>query len=287
MIPQKLLDRIACPNCKSELSQEKSSLYCAPCGIHHPIAASGTLPVLFPKDSDFEAAQYANWERTATKGARKKGYREKRRLPQTNVTNMDSELRGRFFDHLQDGVILNLGSGQRSVHSGTQWVSLDICPHANCEIVGDAHQLPFQDNSFDGVHTISVFEHLKKPWLAAAEVARVLKPDGFLFCSVPFAYPIHGSPNDYFRYTAEGLRSLFDSLEPIEVTPGRGPVSSIGLYCERVADAVLPGKLGFVARWCTAWTIQPFKYLDPWLTKKNPDSATSFSIYAKKTSAVV
>ena len=194
---------------------------------------------------------------------------------------MDREARKRFFDSVGEGVILNLGAGERNILTGATWVGFDIQPHANCEIVGDAHDLPFQDESFDAVHTVSVFEHLRKPWRAAAEIVRVLRPGGVLFCSVPFAYPIHGSPYDFFRYTPDGLVSVFEALEG-EVFAARGPISSIGLYAERVADAVFPGKLGFAARWCTAWAIQPFKYLDPWLTRSNPDSATSFTILAKK-----
>ncbi|MEC8558009.1 MAG: class I SAM-dependent methyltransferase [Planctomycetota bacterium] len=194
---------------------------------------------------------------------------------------MDRDARNKFFESVGDGVILNLGAGERTILTGTEWIGFDIQPHANCEVVGDAHQLPFRDESFDAVHTVSVFEHLRKPWLAAAEIVRVLRPGGFLFCSVPFAYPIHGSPYDFFRYTPDGLLSIFEALEG-EVFPARGPISSIGLYTERVADAVFPGKLGFAARWCTAWAIQPLKYLDPWLTKSNPDSATSFTILATK-----
>ncbi len=125
---------------------------------------------------------------------RKKGYREKRRFPQTNVTDMDRDARNKFFESVGYGVILNLGAGERTILTGTEWIGFDIQPHANCEVVGDAHELPFRDGSFDAVHTVSVFEHLRKPWLAAAEIVRVLRPGGVLFCSVPFAYPIHGSP---------------------------------------------------------------------------------------------
>ena len=43
---------------------------------------------------------------------------------------------------------------------------------------GNAQTLPFADASFDAVVSTSVFEHLKQPDRAAAEVARVLRPGG-------------------------------------------------------------------------------------------------------------
>ena len=46
------------------------------------------------------------------------------------------------------------------------------------DVVGDAHHLPFRDASFDRVFAFNVFEHLREPARAAAEIARVLKPTG-------------------------------------------------------------------------------------------------------------
>ncbi|AOW93726.1 methyltransferase [Rhodococcus sp. WMMA185] len=45
-------------------------------------------------------------------------------------------------------------------------------------VVGDAHSLPFSDESFDIVRSETVFQHLADPSRAVTEVARVLKPGG-------------------------------------------------------------------------------------------------------------
>lgn len=67
------------------------------------------------------------------------------------------------------------------------------------------------------VYSNNVFEHLRKPWIAADNAYRILKPGGVCITVVPFSQRYHDSPGDYFRYTHTGLESLFDSAGPIEV----------------------------------------------------------------------
>lgn len=67
-------------------------------------------------------------------------------------------------------------------------------------VPGNAAILPFRDNFFDSVFTISVLEHFvgNDDSLCAKEVARVLKPGGFFFGSVDFnpwtEYPLVEHP---------------------------------------------------------------------------------------------
>ena len=84
------------------------------------------------------------------------------------------------------------------------------------DVKADAHNLPFQDQSFDSVIAIEVFEHLKDPARAACELDRVLRPDGVALVTVPFMFRIHGDPFDFQRFTAEGLNALFE--QKFEVT---------------------------------------------------------------------
>jgi len=118
----------------------------------------------------------------------------------------------------------------------------------------------------------------------AGEIVRVLKPGGLAWCVAPFAHPVHADPSDYFRYTVEGLKTLFKECDFIEAGPERGPFSAIAHFAERAAEAVFPGKVGFIARWITAWAFHPFKYLDPWIVARQPDSAASFFLLARKRS---
>jgi SAM-dependent methyltransferase len=59
------------------------------------------------------------------------------------------------------------------------------------------------------VIALDTLEHVERPWEAMAEIQRVLKPGGIAILTSVMRFPIHGYPNDYWRFTPEGLRSLF------------------------------------------------------------------------------
>jgi SAM-dependent methyltransferase len=90
-------------------------------------------------------------------------------------------------------------------------VSLDIHEGPGVDVVGDVHNLraQFPDKKFAVIYSESVLEHLAMPWVAAVEMLRVLKPGGVLGHAVPWVWPTHSQPNDFFRLSMEGLQTLF------------------------------------------------------------------------------
>jgi len=282
-IASELRELLACPDCRHKLNESAVGLSCPGCQRDFPVAAGGTLPILLSRSSPLFSESYSTWRRVEKKGTRKKSYRESRFLPKTSVCRLSVEPWNRFMKLVGTGRLLNIGSGEKRVTTNLdRWVNLDICPHNNVDVVGDAHQLPFVDESFDAVASNNVFAALQKPFHVAAEITRVLKPNGLMWCNEAFALPIARSPGDYFRYAPDGLKSVFDGLTPVEIAGCAGPFTIMARFAETAADAMFPGKLGFAARWCTAWTLQPFKYLDDWLVKRNPDCASAFFLVAQK-----
>ena len=69
------------------------------------------------------------------------------------------------------------------------------------------------DESFDVVFSISVMEHVARPWAAAREIRRILKPDGIVYHAAPFSYFFHGAPMDFWRYTPDAMRQLYPDFE--------------------------------------------------------------------------
>lgn len=75
----------------------------------------------------------------------------------------------------------------------------------------DGHTLPFQDEEFDSIISSEVFEHVSNIEEIVIELRRVLKKEGKMLITVPFAYPRHCWPFDHKRYTSEGLKNLLEN----------------------------------------------------------------------------
>ena len=82
-----------------------------------------------------------------------------------------------------------------------------------------------EDESVDCVMIVSTLQHLRQPHRVIAEAFRVLKPGGVLYASVPFVFPFHEDPNDFHRFSYDGLRVLCERFECLESGFNRGPAS--------------------------------------------------------------
>lgn len=124
----------------------------------------------------------------------------------------------------------------------TQYVPLDLHDNGqyqDAEFTWDGVRMPFESNSFDSAMATEVLEHCAQPEMTLSEVARVLKPDGFFFLTVPFVWPLHDCPHDEYRYTPWSLeRHLNNSgFTHIHLWPTGGwdaaLAQTIGLWVRR------------------------------------------------------
>ena len=98
-------------------------------------------------------------------------------------------------------------------------------------VLGNANDMPFEDESFDLVMTISTLEHDRNFWMSLAEMKRVLRPGGMLVIGVPgfvrdperdrgrrtVTYKVHFA-FDYYRFSEQAVREVFfDGMERVEV----------------------------------------------------------------------
>ncbi len=83
--------------------------------------------------------------------------------------------------------MLEIGSGRGYLQDiAENYTGLDISPNVarfyhKKFIVGTATALPFPDDSFDGVWSIWVFEHVPNPEQAFREMRRVTRNNGVIF----------------------------------------------------------------------------------------------------------
>lgn len=79
----------------------------------------------------------------------------------------------------------------------------------------DAHNMPYEDETFDCVIFNQVLEHVKNPFTCVNEGYRVLKKGGIIVLSSPFFYQVHRHPEDNWRFTVDGLRVLAENFSKI------------------------------------------------------------------------
>ena len=88
---------------------------------------------------------------------------------------------------LSDKQVLEIGSGRGYLQDiAKNYTGLDISPsvarfYHKKFVLGSATAMPFADDSFDGVWSIWVFEHVPNPEQAFREARRVTRDNGVLF----------------------------------------------------------------------------------------------------------
>jgi SAM-dependent methyltransferase len=83
---------------------------------------------------------------------------------------------------------------------------------AEVDVMGDflveADVRPFLDR-FDVVFCFDTLEHVSDPFTFCRNLLRIVKPGGVVYLATVFAWEYHPSPQDYFRFSPEGLRECF------------------------------------------------------------------------------
>jgi len=117
----------------------------------------------------------------------------------------------RIFEELK-GIGLDIGYDGSYILKDDSIIKVNMEKLPGVQIVCNAEKLPFKNNSFDKIMLRCILEHVIDPMIILKETKRVLKPEGKCVIEVPFINPIHAAPDDYRRYTPDGL---IQSLEKI------------------------------------------------------------------------
>lgn len=122
---------------------------------------------------------------------------------------------------LFNGVFLDVGCGIMPYKTiltdqGSRierYIGLDIeteTYQADVDLRWDGHTIPMEDDSVDSAMATEVLEHCPEPLVVLKEIRRVLKPGGVFFFTVPYIWPLHDAPYDFFRYTPFALERLLE-----------------------------------------------------------------------------
>lgn len=115
---------------------------------------------------------------------------------------------------ITDGAVLDLGGNLNSEYhkliKGNHVVTtVNISAEHGCDMVFDIQEkFPIESEKFDAVLSMNVLEHVYGFDNVISETHRVLKKGGMFIFAVPFMHHIHGSPDDYFRYTRSAIENM-------------------------------------------------------------------------------
>lgn len=85
--------------------------------------------------------------------------------------------------------------------------------------VGDIQRIAHPDASFDTVISCETIEHVPEPALAVRELARVLKPNGWLFLTTPNYVGLTGVYRSYLRLTGRRYQEEGQPINNFNMLP--------------------------------------------------------------------
>jgi SAM-dependent methyltransferase len=186
-----------------------------------------------------------------------------------------------------DTLAINIGSGESRLHPKIK--NVDIFDGPSIDYVASVENLPFSNESVDIVISQETIEHVKDPFNSIKEIHRVLKKGGVLYLQLPFTIGYHPGPQDFWRFSREGIQELcqYSGLQCVEL--GFSVGSATGFYriaVEFFAIVVsgpfesfyIPSKAVF------SLLLFPIKWLDAWtaLSKQNDRIAGGYYVIARK-----
>ena len=147
------------------------------------------------------------------------------------------------------GRVLDVGCGHKPYESWlartASLVGVDVFPGPRVDFqIVPGKPWPLGSGEFDAVLCTQVLEHVQDFEHVLAELDRTLKPEGNLVLTVPFAYNVHDA-HDYRRFSAQGVRQLFEDRYEIIQLKGQGGVgSTVGLLVLNWTEATFNSSKG-------------------------------------------
>ena len=214
---------LACPACGGELTRQEDAVACAGCGEtytvsdrHVDLRLRSAKQVVVPLTVSPLGETAARRRRPSPIPLNPSGLTDVD--PDTypgslsNGNGLTRELVSWFPRAGPGDMMLDMGCGDRRCEpilrlTGHEYVGMDIAG-AEPDILGIGEALPFRDESFDFVFTLSVVPHTAHPLVVMREINRVLRPGGTYVGTMEFLEPCHMQSRHHV--TALGVQDWVD-----------------------------------------------------------------------------
>ena len=298
-----LVKRLQCPVCKSKLHQTNEHFKCL-----NPICKTlfpriGSIPILInPATSIFSTNQPVDNSDNSSQGSSLQKFRGKLRTllkaltPTLSLNIKASQNYSHFVKLLPQKnphpkvLVLGgrtIGQGLKKIllRPDIEFVETDVALGPQTILICDAHDIPFEDQTFDGVIIQAVLEHVVDPYRCVEEIHRVLKDTGLVYAETPFMQQAHEGRYDFTRFTHLGHRRLFGGFDCIQDGVVCGPGMALAWSCKyfllsfaqsKISRSILDSLAGFLFFW--------IKYFDYFLIRKPGafDAASGYYFMGKK-----
>lgn len=296
-LEQDIIAKLCCPRCQAPIEVQKTSYACCSkaCGAVYP--TTNHIPILVdPQKSVFDLSTFQRQDPTFFRPIPEWRKKLSEMIPEMSSNGAASRAYSRLRSLLHaENQVSNVlvvgggvtGSGMEVLQNDRRirLIETDAAVEERTQIICDAHDLPFADNSMDAVIVQAVLEHVVDPHRCVAELHRVLKPGGLVYSDTPFMQQVHGRQYDFTRFTKLGHRRLFRHFDEVEsgITcgPGMALAWSIRYFLMSFSDnakyRVAASGFARVMFW---WLTK----LDPFLVTKKAanDAASAFYFLGRK-----
>ena len=296
------MERLRCPTCKSEIELTNSHYSCRQpsCQARFPVVDG--VPILINEsNSIFEIDKIVQYRGQSLRSLYFGSLGKTKQVLKKILPSISQNIGGKrnyqkftklLLERTPVPQLLVLGGG--TVAPGfadmlrrppIEFVESDVYIGPRTRMVCDAHDIPFEDETFDGVTIQSVMGQVVDPYRCVDEIHRVLKPGGLVYADNPFMQQVCGAQYDFTRFTHLGNRRLFRWFNEIDSGVTWGPAMALAWSYQYFVLSL------FRSAWAKAAAIVFvrttafwLKYLDYYLAKQPGalDAASGFYFLGEK-----
>lgn len=293
---------LRCPICRSNLVLGDCQFKCMNVGCKAKFPIVDGIPILINESSSlFSIDDFVNHKSTFFRPSYRILRLTANLLPEIDCnikvkTNYEifAELLFKENEHprilVVGGSIIGRGMKRLLSFPSIEFIESDISFGPRTMLICDAHNIPFDRSSLDGVIIQAVLEHVVDPYHCVEEIHRVMKEGGLVYAETPFMQQVHGRKYDFTRFTHLGHRRLFRKFEEISSGAVGGPGMALAWsyryfllsFFKSIAARSL---VGAFVRLTSFW----LKYIDYYLIDRpgTLDAASAYYFIGKKSNLVL